>query len=631
MQLRNSVCGITLLALALLVGPANAADPPAKGAAGKIKITKLADLPTHEYSVPEKPSTLVENKAAVLLLAKEVEKDIRADLDKYDIQDQTEMRRLYASLLDVAMLKTDFASARECVQKVRALAEKPAQKLTSGIITESIIKAQEIPGSDFHVALRANLEQALRPLPYQEIQDVLKGTKASVEITSRNLIVGSIASGVDPAAAGGKLSQDLAGGVLSAAFVLQYIVPNKEDIAAVYTAVLESNKTAVKPEIWTAREVTLDGSQKTTPVVVGIWDSGTDVSLFKEALFTNAKEIPDNKKDDDSNGFVDDVHGIAWTLHSDYTTDLLYPIRNEVSDPDKYRVDMKGLTDLQANLDTPEATALKKRLAGLPQDQVKPFLEGLQLYSQYAHGTHVCGIALHGNPAARVLVNRLTFDHHIVPETPTLEQARKDTDALVRSVDYFKKNGVRVVNMSWGGDLRSIETALEKNNAGGTPEERRALARKIYDVSYVGLRDAIQNAPDVLFVIAAGNSNNDVKFDEVFPSSFQLPNVVVAGAVDQAGEQTSFTSFGNVDVYSDGFEVESYLPGGERMKVSGTSMSAPNVTNLAAKLLAVRPTLTPVQVKDLIARGSEERKSGDKTIRLIHPKNTMALAIGGSN
>ena len=75
-----------------------------------------------------------------------------------------------------------------------------------------------------------------------------------------------------------------------------------------------------------------------------------------------------------------------------------------------------------------------------------------------------------------------------------------------------------------------------------------------------------------------------MKFDEVMPSSFELPNILVAGAVDQAGDQTSFTSFGNVDVYSSGFEVDSYVPGGDRMKLSGTSMAAPNVTNLAAKL-----------------------------------------------
>jgi len=629
MRPRNSIVSLALIALIASTASSLAADAPATGSKGKIAITKHSDLPAREYSVAEKPSVLVENKAQVLVLAAQIEKDINADLEKYDIQDQTAMRRMYSNLLDIAMCKGDYVQARDLVVKVRSMQDKPAQKLTSGLIAECLIKAHENPGSDFHAAFRANLDMALHGLPYQEVQDVIKATKGSAEIMSKELLIGSMASSMDAAAAGGKLSQDMATGVVSAANALQYFLPNKTDIAAAYGAYLDAHKEAKKPDIWEAREVTLDGSQKTTPVVIGIWDSGTDVGIFKDEVFTNSKEIPDNKKDDDNNGFVDDVHGIAWTLHSDYSPDLLYPIKETLSDPDKYKGDLKGLTDLQANVESAEATALKTKLAGLPRDEVKPFLEGLTQYSQYAHGTHVSGIATRGNPASRILVSRMTFDWHLIPEKPTIEQAKKDAEALVRTVAYFKVNGVRVVNMSWGGDLRSIETALEQNGAGGTPEERRKLAREIYDIGYKALFDAVQKAPDILFVIAAGNSNNDVKFDEVFPSSFQLPNVLVAGAVDQAGEETSFTSFGNVDVYSNGFEVESYLPGGDRMKMSGTSMAAPNVTNLAAKLFAVRPSLKVAEVKDFIVRGAEEKKSGDKTIRLLNPKNSMSLATAG--
>jgi subtilisin family serine protease len=381
-----------------------------------------------------------------------------------------------------------------------------------------------------------------------------------------------------------------------------------------------------KPDIWQARDVSLEGSSNLTPVVVGVWDSGVDVKPYAGRLWTNAKETPDNGKDDDGNGYVDDVNGVAFTLKADPTPELLFPIGKEVGDPEKYKADLKGFEDLQANLDTPESAALKKKIAGLAPDQVKPFVEGVSAYANYCHGTHVAGIATHGNPAARLLVGRITFDYHAIPQLPTLEQAKKDAESMSKTIAYFKKNNVRVVNMSWGGDLRSIETALEQNNAGGTPDERRALARSIYDVGYNGLLAAMKDAPDILFVIAAGNSNNDVKFDEVMPSSFKLPNIVVAGAVDQAGEQTSFTSFGNCDVYSSGFEVESYVPGGEMMKLSGTSMAAPNVTNLAAKLWATHPKLSVGQVKSYIVQGAEEKKSGDKTIKLMNPKASMELA-----
>ena len=75
-----------------------------------------------------------------------------------------------------------------------------------------------------------------------------------------------------------------------------------------------------------------------------------------------------------------------------------------------------------------------------------------------------------------------------------------------------------------------------------------------------------------------GFLSEDAEFAEDMPASFELPNVLTAAAVDRAGDETGFTSFGpSVDVHANGFEVVSYIPGGETMPLSGTSMSAPNV------------------------------------------------------
>ena len=150
--------------------------------------------------------------------------------------------------------------------------------------------------------------------------------------------------------------------------------------------------------------------------------------------------------------------------------------------------------------------------------------------------------------------------------------------------------------LSWGESQQDAEDSLEANGIGESAEERLAIARRVFASQKEGLYNAIKNAPDILFVCAAGNADNDVEFDEYIASSFELPNLITVGAVDQAGDPTSFTSFGKtVQVYANGFEVESYVPGGARMKFSGTSMAAPNVANLAAKMIAVDPTLTPDQ------------------------------------
>jgi subtilisin family serine protease len=624
-------CGRTALWLSVLIlllaaaAPARAADPGAPSG-GKIPITKLSDLPPHAYPIQGKASEVIENPEAVLDLAGAMEKDIEADLAKYDIQDKTTLSRYHGWLLSIAMLRKDWARARAEIETIRSLQDKPAEKLTAGIVAGALIAAGEAPADKAQEALRSSLDQSLAALPYDQVQDELKQTKARAEIISRNIVVGGIASAIDTVAATGSLSQNFAGSVLGAAYMLQYFVPNKDQIAAAYNAVLDAHKTAAKQDIWAARAVSLQGDADAKPVNVGIWDSGVDVSVYPKQLWVNGKEIPGNGKDDDKDGFVDDVNGIAWTLHSDPTTSLLIPADDLGPNADQYKDYLKGFEDLQANLDTPDAGAVKKKLASLTPDQFKPFIEGLNHYAEYAHGTHVAGIAVDGNPAARIVAARITFDYHMIPEKPTIEQAKKDAAAMVKTIGYFRDRDVRVVNMSWGGDLQSIDRALEQNRAGGTPQERRALARKIYDIQYKAFGDALKKTPDVLFVVAAGNENNDVKFDEVFPSSFRGPNVLVVGAVDQAGDQTSFTSFGNCDVYASGFEVESYIPGGERVKFSGTSMAAPQATNLAGKLWALHPNLKASDVRDLIVKGADETQAGDKTIRLLNPKKTVSLA-----
>ncbi|MGB6974258.1 MAG: S8 family serine peptidase [Terracidiphilus sp.] len=97
----------------------------------------------------------------------------------------------------------------------------------------------------------------------------------------------------------------------------------------------------------------------------------------------------------------------------------------------------------------------------------------------------------------------------------------------------------------------------------------------------------------MLFVCAAGNSDNNATFSQMIPSSFDLPNLLTVGAVDEAGDEASFTSYGpTVKVDADGYEVQSVVPGGAKVRMSGTSMASPNTVNLAAKLIALDPKLT---------------------------------------
>lgn len=134
----------------------------------------------------------------------------------------------------------------------------------------------------------------------------------------------------------------------------------------------------------------------------------------------------------------------------------------------------------------------------------------------------------------------------------------------------------------------------------------------------------MKSAPQILFVCAAGNSNSDNGFSETIPSSFELPNLITVGATDQAGDETSFTSYGKtVLVYADGYRVESFVPGGAKLPFSGTSAAAPAVVNLAGKLLALDPRLTPEEVIHLIVDGGIATSDGQR--RNINPQRSIEL------
>ena len=59
-----------------------------------------------------------------------------------------------------------------------------------------------------------------------------------------------------------------------------------------------------------AYEEILKGRSGST-VIVGVIDSGVDIEHedLKDVIWTNTKEIPGNNKDDDNNGYIDDIHG----------------------------------------------------------------------------------------------------------------------------------------------------------------------------------------------------------------------------------------------------------------------------------------------------------------------------------
>jgi len=598
-------------------------------AQAKKKVTKADDLPRITYKVEGTATDIVMNAEKFNPFARQVRADIERILAEYDLEDKSTLKEFKGTLLALELLAGNDDAALVLIRELRELEDKPSAKLLTGLSTEARITAAKLvenPRQDPD-ALKRTFQEVytarLKELPWEVVQADVKQVKGSMEIRSENLYLGMIQSQIEPALKEtGTVSSDVAQALIGFRSFIQVQLPFKDQMVAALSSVIALHDVK-KPDIWAAREWNLAPDAKAQPVVVAIWDSGVDVAIFKSQQFVNTKEQM-NGKDDDNNGFIDDVHGIAYDLESDKEASLLYPLQGAQDRLPSMKNQIKGLLDLQAAIDSPEAGELKKAMSGIKPDEVKPFIEDLNLFGNYSHGTHVAGIAAAGNPFARVLSARMTYDHRMIPLAPTVELAKKEAVMYREVVAYFKASGVRVVNMSWGGSQKDIEGALEANGVEKDAAKRAELAREIFKISRDALYEALKSAPEILFVCAAGNSDDDNLFQELIPSSFQLPNMITVGAVDQAGDRTSFTTFGkNVEVYANGFEVDSYIPGGDRMKFSGTSMASPNVANLAAKIIAVKPSLKPAEVAALIKQGAE--KGGSENFTLIHPKKTGEL------
>jgi len=613
----RKLAGVLAASLALI---ATLAIPSAALAQKKVVKTE-DDLPRFNYPITGTATALLQSDDATFnAFAAKVKTDVDSMLNDYDIQDHATLRGLLNVRLALQLLAGDDKASITTLDQIRDLEDKPDAKLLSGLRTRAMIEARtttgQSSGAAYDQAFAKAYAASLDPLPWAIVGNRVKEAKSSAEIMSPNLILGGVQAGIEPALAKThSLSNDLAWGLISDRVALKQILPLKAPALAVLTKYVADHNVE-KPDIWEAREVTLTAAEKLTPVNVAIWDSGSDLALFHGRDYTVPSLAPGG-----------DPHDIAFDLKGFPTHGYLLPLDDkQKAEFPSMVAELKGFSDLQLSIDSPEATALKQKLSGMKADDVPAFLEDLEFYSIYSHGTHVAGIAARGNPAIRLAVGRITFDWHNVPLAPSEELSRRAAEDDKAYVDWFRANHIRVVNMSWGGGPQDDEEALEKNGMGKDAADRKAIAAKLFAIERQGLYDAIQSAPDILFICAAGNADSNSGFNQMIPSSFKLPNLLTVGAVDQAGDEASFTSYGDtVLVDADGYQVESTLPGGYKVRFSGTSMASPNTVNLAAKLLALDPRLTPEQVIHLIVAGASASEDGrrhnideKRSVELLH-------------
>jgi len=208
------------------------------------------------------------------------------------------------------------------------------------------------------------------------------------------------------------------------------------------------------------------------------------------------------------------------------------------------------------------------------------------------HGTHVGGIigATRGNGLGGdgVAENIKLMSIRAVPDG---DEQDKDIALAIR---YAVDNGAMVINMSFGKSYSMHQ-------------------QEVYDAL------AYADSKGVLLVHAAGNDNANVDETDNYPTSTYAFQKAKLGLYLTIGASTrtakgdlaaTFSNYGQtkVDVFAPGNEIYSTVPQSEYKKLQGTSMAAPMVAGVAALLKSYFPTLTMLEIKDIILSSAKSYK-----------------------
>ena len=635
---RRSVAG-TLLGVVLAGAAALAACSAGSQTSGRTDerrvIASVGDLPRVDYQVGTSSMAVVCDDVAFGALAREVVNDRARLLTTHRFSDERQLRRWYRSIARVCELIPDYASAA----RYRSLAGDAAEATSLGRMVAEVEAELHTSGAvrgdaAYDERFVRGLRERIRRAPFHAVREELVTWRSAGDIPTVDGIRAAAEAVTAPKlrASNGKASDAVVGEMINwrEAYRSLYWIRQIGPIAA---ELLDENAAREREgDLWTARQVSLDASDArlaAAEVRIGVWDTGVDPEALGAAMWRNPAELP-NGLDDDGNGYVDDLHGISLTDAGKLCAGTLRPLGTLSRPYDQLLDAVIAEADISRGVENAGTLAFKGLLGSLSVPERMAFDEERGRVAQFVHGTHVASIAVAGNPSARVVaVAYGSAEEGAEEPAPTRESVIAEAESHRTTIAYFRAQGVRVVTMSWLMSVNGLEAELERHGVGESAVERSGLAREWFREHRSRLEAAIAESPGMLFVCGAGNFADDVDFAEYIPAGLDLPNLVTVGAVDVLDRPTSFTSSGRgVWLYANGSNVAGLVPGGRTAVFSGTSAAVPQVANLAAKMLALRPELTPEEIIGTL-RATGAPVAGLPNARSIDPKRAIGRVRGG--
>jgi len=196
----------------------------------KKRIDKVADLPRFTYKIDGKLEDLVRDDAKFRPFAAQLRQDIDSVLAQYDIADKATERQLLGTLVQLDWLEGKYDDAMKRAAQVRALEEKPSDKITSGMLLRAMDGARRKTGSTTSPAYVEEtgrlLAAELKTMPYPTVANTIKEVNQGAELVGENLVLGRIRDVLQPTVdKAGALSSDLAPAIVSSRYVLVTRLP----------------------------------------------------------------------------------------------------------------------------------------------------------------------------------------------------------------------------------------------------------------------------------------------------------------------------------------------------------------------------------------------------------------------